>query len=336
MRPLILAFTAALTALTPAAAQTTLAVVKQRGHVVCGVNPGLIGFSMRGELDRWTGFDVDFCRALSAAIFNDPDKVVFVPLTAGERFVALQSGRVDVLSRNSTWTMEREAGLKLLFAATTYYDGQGFLVPAARNATSALELNRTKVCVQADTTNVLNVADYFRDNGVAHELVTFANLEEAIAAYRSKRCDVFTADVSQLYAIRAGLPDANEHDILPDIISKEPLGPAVRQDDVQWFSIVRWTHFAMINAEELGVSSSTLDQAMTSSRPDVRRLVGTEGDYGEQLGLTRDWAARIIRHVGHYGEVYERNVGARSRLGIPRGINHLWTKGGIQYAPPIR
>jgi general L-amino acid transport system substrate-binding protein len=335
MRAPILALTVALAALTPAAAQTTLASVKQRGHLICGVNPGLIGFSTR-EGDRWSGFDVDFCRALAAAIFNDPNRVTFIPLTAGERFAALQSGRIDVLSRNSTWTLEREAALKLLFAATTYYDGQGFLVSAARNATSALELNGTKVCVQAGTTNELNVGDYFRDNGVGYELMAFTNLNEAINAYRAKRCEVYTADISQLYAIRAAFPDPNEHDILPDIISKEPLGPAVRQDDVQWFGIVRWIHFAMINAEELGVSSATLGQAMSSARPAVRRLLGTEGDYGEQLGLTKDWAARIIRHVGHYGEVYERNVGAQSRLGIPRGVNHLWTKGGLQYAPPIR
>ncbi len=313
----------------------TLAAVKQRGTLVCGVSEGIVGFSAPSG-NSWTGFDVDLCRALAAAILGNSTKVRYVPLNANDRFAALQSGSIDVLSRNSTWTMSRETGLKLVFPAVTYYDGQGFLIRRSLPATSALELDNAKVCVQGGTTTELNLVDYFRANHMRLVSVTFENARDVVKAYDAGRCDVFTSDVSQLHAERLNLAQPDDHVILPDVISKEPLGPAVRQGDEQWANIVRWTVFAMINAEELGVASASVDQALQSSRPEIKRLVGTDGDFGEQMGLTRDWAVRVIRAVGNYGEVFERNVGTESRLGIPRGLNHLWAAGGILYAPPIR
>ena len=320
---------------TTASAQT-LTAVKERGSLLCGVSQGLYGFSIPDDKGNWSGFDVDLCRAIAAAIFNDPGKVKFVPLSATDRFAALKSGAIDILSRNTTWTMSRETSLGLSFAGITYYDGQGFLVPGALNVESALELGGKSVCTQTGTTTELNLADYFASNKMELEVIALATAEETVKAYESGRCSVLTSDVSQLYAERLKLAKPGDHIILPEIISREPLGPAVRQGDDQWFNIVKWTHFAMVNAEELGVSSTTIDQAMRSEKPDVKRLVGTEGDYGVQLGLTKDWAARIIRLVGNYDEVFERNIGTASRLDIPRGVNNLWTNGGIQYAPPIR
>ena len=314
----------------------TLKTAKERGAVACGVSQGVLGFSAQSEDKMWTGIDADFCRALAAAIFDDPGKVAFVPLSAEDRFQALQSKSIDVLSRNSTWTMARETELGLLFAGVNFYDGQGFLVRHARNVTSALELTGAKVCVQSGTTTELNLRDYFAANGMRYEAVATATAEEALAAYIAGRCDVLTADASQLHGERLKTPQPGDHDILPEIISKEPLGPAVRQDDVQWFNIVKWVNFAMLHAEELGVSSETIDAALSSPKPDIKRLVGAEGNFGEQMGLTRDWAARVIRRVGNYAEVYDRNIGVKSKLGIPRGINQLWTSGGILYAPPIR
>jgi general L-amino acid transport system substrate-binding protein len=321
---------------TDAALAQTLKAVKERGALVCGVSQGIYGFSAADANGNWNGFDVDLCRAVAAAIFNDAGRVRFIPLSATDRFATLQSGEIDLLARNSTWTMSRETDLSLSFAAVTYYDGQGFLVRNARNVTSALELEGTKVCVQGGTTTELNLADYFRANTMTHEQITLASASDARNAYDSGRCDVLTSDVSQLYGERLKLAHPEDHVVLPDVISKEPLGPAVRQGDDQWFNIVKWTHFAMINAEELGVSSKTIEEAMKSNKPDVRRLVGSEGNHGEQLGLTRDWVLRIITRVGNYGEVFERNLGVESRLTIPRGLNQLWTRGGIQYAPPIR
>jgi general L-amino acid transport system substrate-binding protein len=322
-------------AAAPAGAQT-LQKVKERGTLVCGVSQGLLGFSAPDERGNWSGFDVDLCRALAAAIFNDAAKVKFVPLSADARFEALRSGEIDVLSRNSTWTLSRESGLKVSFAAVTYFDGQGFLVRNALDLTSALELNGKKVCVQSGTTSELNLADFFRANNMQYELVKRATMEEARKAYDAGDCEVLTSDVSQLHAERLTLARPDDHLVLPEIISKEPLGPAVRQGDDQWFNIVKWTHFAMLNAEELGVSTKTVDEATRSTKPDVRRLLGNDGGLGEQLGLTKDWAARIVRLVGNYGEVFERNVGTESKLAIPRGVNQLWSAGGIQYAPPIR
>jgi general L-amino acid transport system substrate-binding protein len=313
----------------------TLGAIKQRGALVCGVSEGIPGFSAQTD-KGWAGFDVDLCRALAAAVLGDAGKVRYVSLNANDRFAALQAGRIDVLSRNSTWTMSRETDLKLVFPAITYFDGQGFLIRRTLSVTSALELDNTKVCVQSGTTTELNLVDYFRANHMRLEPVAFADAREVVNAYEAGRCDVYTSDVSQLHAERIGLARPDDHVILPDVISKEPLGPAVRQGDEQWAEIVKWTVFAMINAEELGVSSQTIDRALLSAKPEVKRLVGTEGNFGEQAGLTKDWAVQIVRQVGNYGEVFERNVGTESKLGIPRGLNHLWTTGGILYAPPIR
>jgi general L-amino acid transport system substrate-binding protein len=314
----------------------TLKRTIRRGEVLCGVNTGLPGFSIPDDKGNWTGFDVDFCRAVASAIFDDPGKAKFVPLDADERFKELQSRKVDILSRNSTWSMSREENYDLYFPAVAYYDGQGFMLPRARNIDSALDLNNSKVCVQDGTTTRLNLADYFRANNMKYEEMKFAKLDEVFKAYDAGQCDTFTADVSQLYALRLNLAKPNDHVILPDVISKEPLAPVVRQRDDDWMMIVKWTLYAMINAEELGVTSKNIDEALKSKKPDVMRLVGTEGTYGEDLGLTKDWAVRIIRHVGNYGEVYDRNIGAESKLHIPRGLNQLWSAGGIQYAPPIR
>jgi len=314
----------------------TLKRTVSRDAVLCGVNAGLPGFSIPDDKGNWSGFDVDFCRAIAAAIFNDPAKVKFVALDANERFKELQNRKVDVLARNSTWSMSRETSYDLYFPAVAYYDGEGFMIPRTRNIDSALELDGSKVCVQDGTTTQLNLADYFRTNNMRYQELKFGKLDDVLKAYDAGRCDVFTADVSQLHALRLNLSKPDNHVILADVISKEPLAPVVRQRDDDWMMIVKWTLYAMINAEELGVTSKNIDEALKSKRPDVMRLVGTEGAYGEELGLTRDWAARIIRHVGNYGEVYERNVGMGSKLGIPRGLNQLWSAGGIQYAPPIR
>jgi general L-amino acid transport system substrate-binding protein len=319
-----------------AASAQTLKAIKARGALNCGVSEGLYGFSARDDKGNWSGFDVDLCRAIAAGIFNDAGKVNYIPLTASSRFEALQSGSIDVLSRNTTWTMSREVELGLSFAATSYYDGQGFLVRKAMNRESALDLDGAKVCVQTGTTTEPNLVDHFRTNKMKLEVIGSPTADGAIKGYDSGQCNVLTADVSQLFAIRLLLSKPDEHVILPDVISKEPLGPAVREGDAQWFNIVKWVHFAMINAEELGVTSKNIEEAMKSEKPDVKRLVGTEGNYGERIGLTKDWAARIVRLVGNYGEVFERTVGVDSRLGIPRGINQLWSAGGIQYAPPIR
>ena len=314
----------------------TLKRTIQRDAVLCGVNTGLPGFSSPDDKGNWSGFDVDFCRAVAAAILNDPKKVTFVPLDANERFKELQARKVDILSRNSTWSMSRETSNDLYFPAVAYYDGQGFMVPKARKINSALALDGSKVCVQEGTTTQLNLADYFRTNNIKYQEMKFGKQDEALKAYKSGQCDTFSSDVSQLHALRLRFSKQAEQIILPDVISKEPLAPVVRQRDDDWMMIVKWTLYAMINAEELGISSKNIDEALKSKKPDVMRLVGTEGAYGEDLGLTKDWAARIIRHVGNYGEVYERNVGAGSKLGIPRGLNQLWNAGGIQYAPPMR
>jgi general L-amino acid transport system substrate-binding protein len=319
-----------------AAHAQTLASVRERGRLNCGVNPGLMGFASRDDKGNWAGFDVDFCRALSAAIFNDPAKIEFVPLTNEQRLPAVKAREVDVLSRNTTWTISREASYGVNFAAVTYYDGQGFLVRASLKVETALELAGKSICSQTGTTTELNLADYFRSNGMKYEAKPFATGEDALKAYEAGTCDVLTSDISQLHAERLKLSEPTAHTILPDIISKEPLAPVVRQGDDQWFKIVQWTHFAMLNAEELGVSSKTIARDMGSDKPAVKRLLGLDGDFGEQMGLSNDWAARIIKLVGNYDEVFERNVGTGSALGIPRGINQLWTAGGIQYAPPIR
>jgi general L-amino acid transport system substrate-binding protein len=320
----------------PSLAQGTLKAVKDRGEVRCGVSEGLPGFSAKDKKDRWSGLDVDLCRALAAAIFDDPSRVAFMPLSTEKRFVALASGTIDVLSRNTTWTLTREAGLGMEFAAVTYYDGQGFLVRKSRGATSAAQLSGAKVCVESNTTTELNLEDYFRANKIEYNELTFPSAEEAVQAYGEGRCDVLTSDIAQLYSERLQMKTPDEHIVLRDVISKEPLGPAVREGDDQWLNLVKWTHFAMINAEELGVSQKTLPQALESEKAEVRRLLGSYAALGRALGLSNDWAARIIHHVGNYGEIFERNLGAGSQLAIPRGVNRLWTDGGLQYAPPMR
>jgi general L-amino acid transport system substrate-binding protein len=319
-----------------AAAGGTLDQVKQRGYLNCGSNPGLAGFGLPDSNGNWTGLDVDFCRAVAAAIFDDPNKVKFIPLTAKDRFTALQSGEVDVLAHNTTWTVSREAGQGLLFTGVNYYDGQGFMIHNKLNISSALELSGASICVQQGTTSELNLADFFHSHQMQYESVTFATADEALKAYDTGRCDAFTTDSSALYIERLKLANPDQNIILPEIISKEPFSPAVRQGDDQWFNIVKWVNFAMLDAEEAGISSKNVDDKMSSDDPTARRLLGVEGDFGQSLGLTKDWAYRIIKQVGNYGESFDRNLGAGSKLGIKRGINSLWTHGGIQYAPPVR
>jgi general L-amino acid transport system substrate-binding protein len=319
-----------------AAAAQTLKTVKERGSLSCGVSQGLPGFSTPDDKGNWTGLDVDVCRAIAAAVLNDPTKVKFVPLSAKDRFTALQSGEIDVLSRNTTWTLSRDTSLGVNFTGVTYYDGQGFLIRKSLKVNSALELNGASICVQTGTTNEQNVSDYFNGNHMKYELIAFGTADETVKAYESGRCDVFTSDISQLYSIRLKLSAPGDHVVLPEVISKEPLGPLVRHGDDQWFDIVKWTLFAMINAEELGVTQQNVDEMAKSTKPDMKRMLGTDGNLGEQLGLTKDWVTRIVKAVGNYGESFDRNVGAGSKLGISRGLNQLWNKGGIQYAPPIR
>jgi general L-amino acid transport system substrate-binding protein len=324
---------------TSAQAQTktsTLDTVKARGSLNCGSGTGLAGFGLPDAQGNWSGLDVDMCRAISSAIFNDPTKIKFVSLSAKDRFTSLQAGEIDVLSRNTTWTSSRDTALGLNFAGVNYYDGQGFIVRKGAKIASALELNGASVCVQQGTTTELNLADYFRANKLELKAVTFATNDETVKAYEGGRCDAFTTDASGLYAERLRMAAPADHIVLPEVISKEPLGPAVRHGDDQWLDIVKWVHFAMVTAEEFGVTKANVDEQMKSTNPDVRRLLGTEGKHGEALGLTNDWAYRVIKLVGNYGEVFEKNVGSGSRLNISRGQNNLWNKGGLQYAPPIR
>lgn len=320
---------------SPAAA-ATLDDVKARGKLICGVNEDLPGFSAQDDSGKWSGFDVDFCRAVAAAIFADPGKVDFVPLSNTDRFPVLADGGIDILARNSTWTMGRETQYGLTFVGISYYDGQGFLLPRSAEIFSSLELDGSKVCVEAGTTTIDNLADYFDSNNMAYQAIVTASAAETRDKYVSDVCNVVTSDMSQLYSQRLELDEPDEHLVLADAISKEPLGPVVRQADAEWASLVRWAYFALVNAEELGVASDNMELALESEKPAVRRLVGTEGTFGEQLGLTNSWAADMVRLVGNYGEIYDRNLGVGSPLGIPRGMNQLWNLGGIQYAPPIR
>jgi general L-amino acid transport system substrate-binding protein len=318
------------------AGATTLDDVKARGALNCGGNGQLPGFGLPDAQGSWTGFDVDYCRAIAAAIFNDATKVKFVALTAKDRFTALQSGDVDVLVRNTTWTSSRDTQLGLNGTAVNYFDGQGFIIRKSLKVNSALELNDAAICVQQGTTTELNLSDYFRANKMRIKSVTFNTLDESVKAYESGRCDAYTTDASQLYSVRLKLAKPDDHVVLPEIISKEPLAPFVRHGDDQWFDIVKWTHYAMVNAEELAVTKANVDEQLKSDNPEIKRLLGSEGNYGEQLGLSKDWVYRIVKQVGNYGEVFERNLGAGSPLKITRGINALWSKGGLQYAPPVR
>lgn len=318
-------------------AGATLDAVKKKGHVQCGVTTGLAGFSQSNDKGEWTGIDVDMCRAVAAAVFGDAKAVKFTPLTAKERFTALQSGEIDMLSRNTTWTLTRDTNLGLNFAGVNYYDGQGFLVSKDLGVKSATELDGAAVCIQAGTTTELNLADYFRSQGMKYTPITFDRSEETIKAFEAGRCDVLTSDQSQLYALRIQLAKPDNAMVLPEVVSKEPLGPVVRNGDEDWFKIVRWSLNAMLNAEELGISSANIDDMKANSKdPNVKRLIGLEGIKGQGLGLADEWAYNIVKQVGNYSEVFERNVGKGSALGIARGLNALWKDGGIQYAAPIR
>jgi general L-amino acid transport system substrate-binding protein len=331
---LILAACVALFALSARA--QTLETVRHRGVLVCGSNTGLAGFGLPDDRGQWHGFDIDYCRAVAAAIFDDPDKVKFVPLSGKDRFTALQSGEVDLLSRNTTWTQSREAGQGLLFAGINYFDGQSFLARKNLGLDSAKKLSGASICVQQGTTSELNLADFFRKSGLHAETVVFTSADEAIKAYDSGRCDAFTTDGSALYAERMKTTHPQDHVVLQEIISKEPFGPVVRQGDDRWFNLVKWTHFALLNAEELGVNSANVEEMRKSDNPEIRRLLGVEGDFGVGLGLPPDWVVRIVKAVGNYGEIFERNLGQASPLKIPRGLNAQWRDGGLQYAPPVR
>ncbi len=336
-KTLVAALAAACSLATPAWAGQTLDTVLKRGVLHCGVSDGLPGFSYTDASGNYAGIDADFCRAVAAALFGDAKKVKFTPLTAKERFTALQSGEFDVLSRNSTWTISRDVGMGMSFTGVTYYDGQGFLVNKKLGVKSARELDGATVCIQAGTTTEMNLSDYFRTNGMKYTPVTYEKSDESAKALESGRCDVLTSDQSQLYAQRIKLANPDDYVVLPEVISKEPLGPVVRQGDSEWFNVVRWTLFALVAAEEYGITSANVDQmAKTSTNPEVRRLLGLDTDFGKDMKLKKDWAYQIVKQVGNYGEMFERNVGKGSPLKIERGLNAQWNKGGLQYAPPFR
>ena len=314
----------------------TLSEVQKQGFVKCGVDGGLPGFSEVGSDGVYKGLDVDLCRAVAAAVLGDAKKVKYVALNAKERLTALQSGEIDLLSRNTTWTETRDTSLGLNFAGVNYYDGQGFMVTKKLGVKSAKELDGASVCLQTGTTTELNVADYFRSNKMKYKLVSYDTNDQVVKAYESGRCDVLTSDQSQLYGLRIKLAKPEESIVLPELISKEPLGPVVRKGDGKWFDIVRWTHFAMLAAEEAGVNSGNVDAMLKSDNPDIKRLLGAEGQMGENLGLKKDFAYQIVKQVGNYGDIFDKNVGASSPLKISRGYNALWNQGGLQYAPPFR
>lgn len=317
---------------------STMEQVIKRGKLRCGVSQGLPGFSSPDAKGHWEGMDVDICRAIGVAVLGDREKVHFVPLSSKERFTALQSGDIDVLVRNTTWTLTRDTSLGLDFTTVTYFDGQGFMARTDLGVKSVNELDGATVCVNSGTTTELNVADYFKSHSMKYKLVAFEKTDEVVQAYQAGRCDVYTTDQSGLYANRIKLKDPEKHMILPEVISKEPLGPVVRQGDDHWADIVRWTHYAMLEAEELGIDSTQVEKiAQTDTRTSVVRLLGGEGsNTGKILKLNRDWAYQIIKQVGNYGEVFERNLGATSPLKIARGINKLWNQGGLQYGMPVR
>jgi general L-amino acid transport system substrate-binding protein len=333
----VLTITASLFALAIGAHAATLDEVKARGSLNCGVNAGLTGFAEKGADGAWAGIDVDYCKALAAATLGDASKVNFIGLSAQERFEKLKSGAVDVLARNTTWTLERETKYPFHFAGVLYHDGQGFLVKKLSGVTSVFNMNQAAICFVSGTTTQANVEDFFKEREMAFVAKVYDKPEAAIAAYDANECDAYTADQSQLYAIRLKLSKPDENIVLPEVISKEPLGPAVRAGDVQWFNIARWTLFALINAEELELRGAGVAEAKTNSKKaNVRRLLGAEGTFGVDLGLDADWAARAIAAVGNYGEMFDRNLGTTSKLQIERGLNNQWDKGGILYAPPVR
>ena len=317
----------------------TLAAIRQRGRLNCGVNQGLVGFAYTDNRGQWRGFDVDFCRGLAAAIFGNPNAVRFVPLTAENRFEALAAGRVDVLWRNTSWTMERDTSGELSFAGINYYDGQGFLVRRALNLNSAAELNGARVCVQAGSTSALNADDYFRSRSIEYRAVVMPTEEAARQAYGREDCDALSADISGLAAARTTLSDPQQHVLLADVISKEPLGPVTKRGDEQWTAVVRWTLNALILAEELGVTqANAAEQAEAARDPRVRRLLGSEGEFGPRIGLSRTWAVDAVKGVGNYGEIFQRNLGSQSPLDLARGLNAQWNArpAGLIYGLPVR
>ncbi len=327
----------ALAATLPAQAGKTIDTIKQRGQLVCGVNPSLPGFSAADSQGNWAGLDVDVCKAVAATLLSDASKIKWVPLNAAQRFAALQAGEIDILSRNTTWTLTRDASLGLHFTGTTYYDGQGFMVTKKSKITSAKQLKGATVCVQSGTTTEKNLTDYSKAAGLNMKSVVFETQEATNKAYFSGRCQAYTTDASGLASVRnkeAGNPE--DHVILPELISKEPLGPSVRRGDDEFFAIVKWVVFALIEAEEYGITQANVDQMKTSTDPVVQRILGTSEDTGKLLGLDKDWAYRAIKATGNYGEIFERNVGPKSALKLPRGANNLWNKGGFMYAPPVR
>lgn len=322
---------------TPALAGKTLDAVKARGQLVCGVNTSGPGFSNADSQGKWSGLDVDFCRAVAAAVLKDSEKVKFVPLNSQQRFASLQAGEIDLLARNSTWTLTRDASLGVVFTGINYFDGQGFMVPTKLKIDSAKKLNGATMCVQAGTTSEKNVADYFAANGMKYKSVVFDTAEAITSAFFAGRCQVYTTDMSDLAGARTKAPKAGDYVILPQVISKEPLGPSVRRGDDEWFQIVRWTGFAMLEAEENGLTQANVDQQKTANKdPSVQRFLGVSEDTGKLLGLDAEWAYRVVKQVGNYGESFERNLGPKTPVGLPRGVNNLWTKGGLMYAPPIR
>jgi general L-amino acid transport system substrate-binding protein len=323
-------------ATTATAHATTLEAVKDRGMLNCGINPGLPGFSQSDDKGNWRGFDVDYCTAIAAAVLGDRASVHYVPATARERFSLLKSGGIDVLVRNTTWTSSRDSSLGLSFVGASYYDGQGFMVKAALGKKSVRDLDGATVCVLAATTTELNLTSYFKASNMTFRPLAFDKLEETLQAYLAERCEAYSADMSSLYSMRVQQARPRDHVVLPEIISKEPLGPSVRQGDSQWFTIIRWVHFALLSAEELGVTRANIADMLHSANPDIRRLLGNEAEFGIGLGLDNNFAVRVIKAVGNYGEIYERNLGEGSRLKIARGLNNLWNKGGLQYAPPVR
>jgi general L-amino acid transport system substrate-binding protein len=328
---------AAAVAFAGAAQAAKLDQVKAKGFIQCGANGVLPGFSTPDDKGNWAGLDVDYCKALAAAVFGDASKVKYSPMTAKERFTALQSGEIDILSRNTTWTMDRDTALGLNFVGVMYYDGQGVMVKKSLGVKSAKELDGATVCVNQGTTTELNLADFFRVNNMKFTPVTFEKMDEVVAAYAAGRCDAYTTDISGLAAQRIKLQSPAEHVILPDVMSKEPLGPVVQHGDDQWFDIAKWVYYLLINAEEYGVTQANADDLRANSKnADVRRILGVEGDFGPKIGLDKDWGYNIVKAVGNYGEIYDRNIGPKTPIGLDRGVNALWTKGGIQYAPPVR
>lgn len=338
MKKMLVTFAAAaaLGLVATAAQAATLDDVKAKDYVQCGVTGGVPGFSAPDANNVWAGLEVDFCRAVAAAIFNDAGKVRYTPLTSQERFAALSAGEIDILSRTTTWTMSRDTDLGISFIGTMYYDGQGFMVRKADEIASALDLSGAAICIESGTTTELNAADYFAANNLEFNTVVFVDQDEVVKAYEDGRCDVYTTDGSALAAERSKFAVPDDHVILPEIISKEPLGPVVRQGDDQWFKINRWVYFALLEAEELGVTSANVDEMLGSDNPAIKRLLGVEGDFGAPIGLSKDWAYQIIKLVGNYGESFDRNVGPSTDIGLERGLNALWSNGGLQYAPPIR